>query len=101
MKPIQIRSHEITSACVLKVEVGTNCPQGGDAGHGGKTVLRFINLASTAMEVSADGCDAFEADTIEVCLYGDCAGECFVEALDFAVRTLRAQLGSTSETATP
>ena len=94
MPKIEIHSHEITRACILKVEVGTNCPQGGDSGHGGRTVLRLIDQAATDMEVSVDGSPLKSAGTIEIVLGGDCEAECFIEALEFAARTLRGQLGA-------
>ena len=36
---MELVEYTATSANILTVRVGTNCPQGGDSGHGGKTVL--------------------------------------------------------------
>ena len=41
MSNVSIKSKVITSANILQVSAGTNCPQGGDAGHGGRTYFKI------------------------------------------------------------
>lgn len=53
---------------ILKVDVGTNCPCGGDTGHGGRTLLRFTNEGSTDMWVRIDGGAQAEAQSLEFAL---------------------------------
>jgi len=75
---------------VLRVEVGSNCPRGGDSGHGGRTVLRFINEASTDMRIRVDDEASVNADSIELIFGGDSEHQSVIEALEFAVTTLKA-----------
>lgn len=81
----------LEGANFLRVEAGTNCPQGGDYGHGGRTHLKLTDEGSTAMEVSVDGEPLRFVDNIEIVLGGDSEGQMFVEALEFALDVIRAQ----------
>jgi len=81
-------SKEITSCNILKCSVETNCPQGGDSGHGGRTKFILENLASTDMSILVHG-DALEPDKIEIMFGGDSECETFIEALQFAQQTLK------------
>lgn len=47
--PIQV--FEEVHCNVLELRVGTNCPQGGDTGHGGRTLFALKDLASTDWEI--------------------------------------------------
>ena len=93
MPAIETHSLEITDACILKVEAGTNCPKGGDSGHGGRTVFRLIDEASTNMRISVDGRPLESTHEIEIVLGGDSEAECFIQALEFGAKILRGQYG--------
>lgn len=91
MPQVNVYQHEITSANILCVEVGTNCPQGGDSGHGGRTVLRFLDYAGTAMAASINGSAQLDAQKFEIVFGGDCEHQTLIEALEFALQVLRGQ----------
>ena len=88
MPNITIHSKEITSANILQVQAGTNCPQGGDAGHGGRTVLRLIDCAGTAMQCRVNDGELVDASKIEIVLAGDTEKDTFTQALEFALAVL-------------
>ena len=108
---IPIQCAEITSANILSVEAGTNGFHGGDSGHGSRTHFAIEDLASTDMRISfhADKCVGGKLETdetgllvhgvdlhcsrIEIDLGGDCELETFIQALEFAAKTLRQQAG--------
>ena len=114
-KAIPVQSKEIVRDNIIKVEVGTNGYKGGDSGHGSRTYFAIENIASTDMRLSFAGGDAFcghvtigdleikgrtgmtgseiEADRIEIEFGGDAELETFIEALGFALITLRKQVG--------
>ena len=87
-----IHTKAIESSNIIRVEVGTNCPKGGDSGHGGETILRLINEAGTDMSVSVNGSPLHEIDSVQLRFGGDTECETLLEALEFAVTVLRAQL---------
>ncbi len=91
MPQVDVYQREITSANILCVEVGTNCPRGGDSGHGGRTVLRLFDYAGTAMAASINDSAQLEAKKIEIVCGGDCEHQTLIEALEFALRVLRGQ----------
>jgi hypothetical protein len=91
MPKVKIAEKEISSANILKVQVGTNCPHGGDYGHGGRTILRLQDLAGTAMAAKINDGKLVDATSIEIILGGDTECYTFIEALEFALGTLRAQ----------
>lgn len=91
MPKLQIHTQEITSANILRVAVGTNCPRGGDAGHGGRTVLKLSNLAATDMSCRINDGPLVRADKIEIVLSGDTECETFTHALEFALAVLRSK----------
>jgi hypothetical protein len=80
---------EFLSANLLRVTVGTNCPQGGDSGHGGRTVLIFEDLGGTDLRCSVDSEAASYTKRIEVVLGGDSECATFIQALEFAANTLK------------
>ena len=94
MNKITIHSHETHSCCILKVEAGTNCPQGGDSGHGGRTVFRLTDLSATDMSVRLNDGKPIQVEKVELLFGGDCEAECFIESLEFAIRVLRGQCGN-------
>jgi hypothetical protein len=90
---VTVHSKYIASHNVLSVAVGTNCPQGGATRHGGRTLFRLKNEGSTDIRIRVDGKDLSGARSIEIILGGDAEAETFTEALEFAAKILREQLG--------
>jgi hypothetical protein len=74
---------------LLTVAVGTNCPQGGDGGHGGRTVLRLSEDGGPFI-VKTDSGEKY-AQFMEITMEGDTEGETFLDALKFAVMVLEKQ----------
>jgi hypothetical protein len=99
MPKVQIHSHSMVNANMLTVQAGTNCPQGGDSGHGGRTVLRLIDDGATALSVRINGRQEEDATDVELVFGGDTEAATFIEGLEFAVRVLRGQFGP--DTASP
>ena len=89
---IEIKTKEILSANCLRVSAGTNCPQLGDAGHGGRTYFELENCGGTAWAIGVDNREFLEAQKISICLGGDTECETFLEALKFAVKILEKQI---------
>ena len=67
-KSIVASVDEFFSANTLRVTVGTNCPQGGDSGHGGRTILIFEDLGGTDLRCPVDSEAASYTKRIEVVL---------------------------------
>lgn len=104
---------EILNANIIKVAAGTTGYKGGDTGHGGRTFFGIRNEAGTDMRITfsaerwnstggeleveeADGhTNIFgrnlEADRICIEFGGDAELETFIEALEFALETLKEQ----------
>jgi hypothetical protein len=99
MEKVKIKTVEITSANILRVSVGTNCPQGGDAGHGGRTYFKLENVAGTAMVVKVNDkeIDLSNDGKLEIILAGDTECETFFESLKFVVNVLENQLNETKQ----
>ncbi len=90
-KKTNIESKEFVMANILRAEVATNCPCGGDAGHGGKTTLKLENVQSTAMEVEVErDTVSSELKAITLVFNGDHECETLIDALEFAAKSLRA-----------
>lgn len=89
LSKVNIHIQTVTSANILSVAVGTNCPMGGDAGHGGRTVLRLSNEAGTDMRCCIDDGPLRPVQKIEIVLSGDTECETFIQALEFALVVLR------------
>lgn len=87
---MKIKSKTFESANIMTVEVGTNTPMGGDAGHGGKTAFRIDgHRGSTAMAVKLnDDKEARPVNSVTIELYGDCEADTFIRALLFALEAL-------------
>lgn len=79
-----ISKREFVSACILEAEVGTNCPQGGDTGHGGRTVIRFIDKGSTDITDRS----GFEGEAV-IQAGGDAEASLLADALEWAGQELR------------
>ena len=80
---------EFKRANILRVTVGTNCPRGGDSGHGGRTVLIFEDGGGTDLRCGIDSASAADSKRIELVLGGDSEFETLIEGLEFAAQTLR------------
>lgn len=95
MPKVPVHSLSITKMNLLTVQVGTNCPQGGNHSHGGRTIFRLLDDGATDLRVRIDGQgEQRPARRIEIVLGGDHEAESFAEALEFAARVLRGQLES-------
>lgn len=92
MSNIELYKKEIASANILDVVAGTNCPQGGDSGHGGRTVFRLINQGGTDIRIKVDGKGIMINDSVEIVLGGDCECNTFIEALEFAINVYKSKL---------
>ena len=93
-KAIPTVKTEIISANILEVEVGTNGPQGGDSGHGCRTYFKLQDHSSTDMRVrinNGEWVGLMSEGPVEIAFGGDCELYAFIEALDFAVKTLKKQ----------
>jgi len=92
---------EIVGANILEVEVGTNCPKGGDWGHGGRTYFRLKDMAGTTWFVRIKDRigDIYITDPkeIEILLGGDSEWRTFRKALLFGWLALGAELSDLLE----
>lgn len=80
----------------IEVEVGTTGYCGGDSGHGGRTYFRIKDLGSTDMSCRTKGRSTYCEDylnQIELMFGGDAEMETFIDALEFALETLKSQAG--------
>jgi len=75
---VPVYSKEFAAASILEATVGTTGYKGGDSGHGGRTIFRLTNLASTDMRVKV------EDDEVTICFGGDAELYTFIDALEFA-----------------
>ena len=90
--PIFVATFE--SLNIITVHVGTNCPAGGDSGHGGRTVFGITNDASTDLRVGVNGESPTEVNSVEIVLGGDTECETFIQSLEHALNVLRAQVSA-------
>jgi hypothetical protein len=89
MPTIPIASKTFEHFNILKVDAGTNCPCGGDTGHGGRTLIRFTNEASTDMRVRVDNGQQIDAQAVEIVFGGDAECETVIQALEFMLDALK------------
>src|SRR4051794_14876147 len=94
MAIIPTKLFEAFEANQLSIEVGSNCPQGGDAGHGGRTVLKLKDEGNTNFRVHIRGHDGSEGevqDCSEVTLIfsGDSERQTLLACLEYAVKVLK------------
>ena len=89
MPTIPTASTSFESFNILRVDVGTNCPSGGDIGHGGRTLLRFTNEASTDMRVRIDEGAQVEVRCVELVFGGDAECQTLIQSLEFALDALK------------
>lgn len=85
----KVASFTVGETCAMQVQVYTNCPRGGDAGHGGRTTFVLSDRGGT--DLAVDGSSRVGGE-VRVELGGD--GECraFIECLRFAAAELQRQL---------
>ena len=79
---------EIANCNIITVEAGTNGYGGGDSGWGSRTYFRITDEASTDMDVKVSTTD-YGTKQVEIMLGGDSELDTFIEALEFAAKTLR------------
>lgn len=113
---IETIKKEIVDCNIIEVEVGTTGHRGGDTGHGGRTVFKIKDLASTDMRLSFSSIPlpkgtikdmikhedgraiertvgtGIDAESIEITFGGDCELDTFIEALRFALETLESKV---------
>lgn len=73
--------------CNCDVTVTTNCPQGGDAGHGGQTTIHF-RPEGFSIECEMDSAD----DSVSLIIGGDAEAFMLPDMLRFAADSLEAML---------
>ena len=82
--------HKAQGANILSVEVETNCPMGGDTGHGGFTTFELKDVTATDIRVT------LLREGVKIELGGDSECETFIECLRFAADELEKQLKANS-----
>jgi len=98
MIKLEAQKKDLSFSNCLGIVAGTNCPKGGDSGHGGRTYLRIENLGGTDMSVKLDKSGQFtQVEAIEIVLSGDSECETLIDALKFALRTLENQFKGNDE----
>lgn len=83
---------ELVGANVMEVKTGTTGYKGGDSGHGGRTVFKLTDIGSTDMRVSINGSGYFPLHEVGIAFGGDSELDTFVQALEFALDTLKSQI---------
>lgn len=90
-------SFTVQSACVLECRVATNCPKGGDSGHGGRTVIEFTDGGCADLGLSFDD-DRMQYGEVEsvncvrIRLGGDAEAYAMARLLRFAANKLEEML---------
>ena len=87
---IETKQEGFVSCNILSCTVGTNGYCGGDSGHGSRTYLKIEDGAATDIECRVTK-NEYSGDTIEIVLGGDTELYTFIEALEFAVTSLKIQ----------
>lgn len=102
---INTLTKEINSANLLSITVGTNGEKGGDSGHGCRTYIKIKDIGSTDITIkpilpeyskryiSKEAIEDIQENSngVEIILGGDTELGTMIEALDFAVKTLKSQ----------
>lgn len=91
---ITVFRKEFQNANCLVATAGSNCPQGGDAGHGGRTMISFEDLGGTVFNVTV--ADEFgreettaQAGKVSLLFCGDAENETAIQALEFIIGVLK------------
>ncbi|MDZ4252846.1 MAG: hypothetical protein U1A72_09790 [Sulfuritalea sp.] len=84
---------EFFNANCLVAEAGSNCPKGGDAGHGGRTVVTFEDMGGTAMDVIVTNEHGIEtsaqASKVTLIFSGDAEHDTAIRGLEFILGVLK------------
>ena len=91
MTTVPVSTEVFESLNILSVSVGTNCPKGGDSGHGGRTVFEISNDTSTDLRVSINGGIQAQVNSVTIILGGDTECETFIQALEHSLQVLKKQ----------
>jgi hypothetical protein len=96
MSEVKTFKKKFSSANILEVEVGTNTPHGGDAGHGGVTVFKLTDHAATAWEIkvvdkNGKTTKIEQPQQIELSFFGDTEADTFTDSLKYAIHILSVQ----------
>jgi len=88
-----IKSKEFWGCNMLDADVGSNCPCGGDAGHGGRTYLKITDNGNTGWNVTITGSNGeeiyfYQPKSIALEFLGDSENTTFIQVLDFALKEL-------------
>lgn len=93
---MEIRTYrkEFQGANCLVANVGSNCPQGGDSGHGGRTVMSFEDMGGSVLDVTVldeNGNEqkVVQASKVTLVFGGDSEHETAIRALEFMLGVLR------------
>jgi hypothetical protein len=88
--PVKTYSKTFEGVCALTVTVGTNCPKGGDVGHGGRTVFRLSDESGTSnMYFGVNGIDGLQPfERLTLLMAGDAEREMLIRAFQFALQVL-------------
>ncbi|HJP19769.1 MAG TPA: hypothetical protein QF468_14085 [Nitrospinota bacterium] len=81
MAKFKMYSKSIESACIFEISVGTTGYCGGDAGHGGVTIVELKTTGDMKTKNSEDG--------VMHILCGDSELDSIIEAMEFATDTLK------------
>ncbi len=93
---LQTAEETVESAASLTCRVSTNCPCGGDAGHGGVTTVEFCKPDGMAWGVGVDFRDRLgvrmfdDPSVVRIVVEGDSEAANLIELLRFAANTLEA-----------
>lgn len=82
---------EFRSDITLGVKVGTTGYKGRDSGHGGRSILKLNNVASTDIKVSINGSGYYDVHEVGICVGGDAELETLIQALEYAVVELKSK----------
>lgn len=85
---------QLVSCNTIEIQAVTNTPQGGDAGHGGFTTITFLDIGGTAWGVEVNGDRKEQPESIVIELLGDTEASTMADALEFAAKSLRAQMAA-------
>jgi len=99
---IDLVCKEFVDACIMRICVGTNTPQGGDMGSGGRTVIEIDITGGCAtsislLDVKEKKMSEFNSFSFEpigkirIILYGDAEARNIIKAFNFASKILKLQ----------
>jgi len=101
---VPVTSKEIVHLNLLSVSAGTTAPAGGDAGHGGRTLVSIEDKGGTnwGVQITSHSGQSYivggpmelSLKSVEILLGGDAEAETIAEALEFAAETIRKALGN-------